>query len=104
MSISTKYIKARPVGKVRFTLEAGDSGGAEQVFLVGSFNGWSETANPMKRNNNGDFTLDLEFARGEEVAFRYLTGGGRWLNEKDADEFRYCEFAGADNSILKLDA
>lgn len=103
MPISTKYIKSRPVCKVRFTLEATDSGGAEQVFLVGSFNDWSESANPMKKNKDGDFSLEQEFARGEEVVFRYLTNDGRWLNEKEADEFRYCEYAGADNSIIRLD-
>jgi 1,4-alpha-glucan branching enzyme len=103
MPISTRYIKSRPVCKVRFTLEAGDSGNAEQVFLVGSFNDWSESANPMKKNKDGNFSLDLEFPRGGEVSFRYLTNDGRWFNEKEADEFRYCEFAGADNSILRLD-
>lgn len=103
MPVSTKYIKSRPVCKVRFTLEAADCDGADQAFLVGSFNDWSETAHPMKKSKSGDFTLEQEFARGEEVTFRYLTGDGRWLNEKDADEFRFCEFAGADNSIIRLD-
>jgi hypothetical protein len=56
----------------------------------------------MKRNKNGSFSLDVELPKGEEVSFRYLLGDGRWLNEKAAREFRYCAFADADNSILKL--
>jgi 1,4-alpha-glucan branching enzyme len=102
MPISITTFKSRPACKITFKLDAEDAAGATQAFLVGSFNNWSTTANPMKHNKNGSFTLDVEFQKGEEISFRYLLGDGRWVNEKAASEFRYCDFAGADNSILKL--
>jgi 1,4-alpha-glucan branching enzyme len=84
-------------------LDAEEAGSAKQVFLVGSFNDWNETSHPMKRDNkSGNFSLEVELPRGVEISFRYLLDDGRWINEKAASEFRYCNFAGADNSILKL--
>jgi 1,4-alpha-glucan branching enzyme len=103
MPISITNLKSRPtVCKVNFKLDAEDAGSARQVFLVGSFNNWNETSHPMKRNKTGNFSLDVELPRGGEISFRYLLDDGRWMNEKAASEFRYCDFAGADNSILKL--
>ncbi|MDR1241272.1 MAG: isoamylase early set domain-containing protein [Deltaproteobacteria bacterium] len=103
MPISITRLKSRPtVCKVSFKLDAQDAAGAEQAFLTGSFNNWDTASHPMKRNKNGSFSLDVELPKGEEVSFRYLLGDGRWLNEKAASEFRYCAFADADNSVLKL--
>jgi 1,4-alpha-glucan branching enzyme len=100
--ISITNLKSRPACKVTFKLDAEEADGAAQAFLVGSFNDWNTTTHPMKHNKNGSFSLDVELPKGEEVSFRYLLGDGRWVNEKAASEFRYCDFAGTDNSILKL--
>ena len=102
MPITVTYLKTRPVCKVRFKLEPDEASGAECAYIVGSFNNWDEASHPMKRNKNGSFSLEMELPKGADVSFRYLLGDGRWLNERQATEYRYCDFAGADNSVLKL--
>ncbi|MDR2893746.1 MAG: isoamylase early set domain-containing protein [Deltaproteobacteria bacterium] len=102
MPIKINRLKSRPTCKVRFKLDPEDVADAENVCIVGSFNEWDEKRHPMKKNKNGSFTLEIELPNGEEISFRYHVDNERWLNEKEASEYRYCEFACADNSILRL--
>ena len=102
MPITMSRLKSRPVCKVRFKIEAADAASAESAYVVGSFNGWCGHSHPMKKNKNGSFALELEFPCEQEISFRYLLSDGNWLNEKEATEYRYCEYAGTDNSILRL--
>lgn len=102
MAIKKTYLKSRPACKVRFKLSADDVSGAEQVFLAGDFNSWDSVQHPMIRHKDGSFSLELEFAPEQEVVFRYLLDNGQWINDREASEFRYCQFASADNSVLKL--
>lgn len=99
MSLTKKTLKSRPVCKVRFKVGAEEAGGSEQVYLVGSFNGWNERDLPMKRNKDGSFALELELAAGEKHYFRYLRSDGVWLNDSGADAYEPCEF-GTDNSVV----
>lgn len=102
MPITMSRLKSRPVCKVRFKIDAEDAMNVDEAYVVGSFNSWSPESHPMKKNKNGSFALELEFPCEQEISFRYLLGDGNWLNEKEATEYRYCEFACTDNSILKL--
>lgn len=102
MAISKSELKSRPVCKVRFKLDRDMVGEAESVHVVGSFNNWNESSHPMKKNKNGSFSLEIEFPKGGEEKFRYLLNTGAWMNDPDATSFEYCEFAGTENSVLKL--
>lgn len=101
MGITKKALKSRPVCKVRFKVEPDEVGGSENVFLVGSFNGWDEKAAPMKQNKDGSFSLEIDLPLGEKHSFRYLRSDGVWLNDAAADAYEKGEF-GADNCILNL--
>jgi 1,4-alpha-glucan branching enzyme len=53
---------------------------ADDVYVVGEFNDWSETANPMQREGD-EFIAQIELTRGRAYRFRYLLDGARWEND-----------------------
>ena len=78
---------------------------AEQVFLVGDFNGWSKTATPLTRSANGSaWTVSVPLPHGRhEFAFIATGAGGeRWsadpLTTPVEDEF------GTLSSVVSVDA
>lgn len=71
---------------------------AETAFLVGDFNDWSDTADPMELLKDGRFKLTLELDAGREYHFRYLIDG-QWHNEWEADKYVSNPFSG-DNSVV----
>ena len=85
MSITKNFLKTRASCKVRFHLSAEEASGAKGAFLVGDFNDW---------NTVSHLGLDCQF--------RYLTDGGRWINDSAADAYVPCAFAGAENSLVKV--
>ena len=52
---------------------------AEQVYLVGDFNGWSRTTMPMIRLPNGEWTHQAALHRGVHQ-FKYLADGDWFLD------------------------
>lgn len=65
--------------------------------VVGDFNGWDPLAHPMRKRSNGTRSVAVRFTPGEALRFRYLTEGGRWSFEPEAD------VAGQDNVIVLPD-
>lgn len=46
----------------------------EGVFLSGSFNSWSTTANPMTNTGNGIYTTTIEVEAGQTIAYKFVNG------------------------------
>jgi len=84
---------------VTFSLSKAAAAFASDVHLVGDFNGWDKTANPMKKQKNGTFAASLSLERGKDYQFRYLLDGERWQNDWKADRYLRNEF-GDDNSVV----
>ncbi len=102
MSIKKQYLKSRPVCKVTFRIseEMGNSNRAAHV--VGDFNDWSVTANPMRRLKSGSFSATIDLETGKTYRFRYLLDGCRWENEPEADRLEPTPFQDAHNSVVSL--
>ena len=98
MAISKQYLKSKPVCKVTFTVLAEE---AKEVTVVGCFNEWDTKANPLKKLKNGTFKGAVSLDADRSYEFRYLVDGA-FVNEAEADEQEWNDFAGAENSILKL--
>ncbi len=96
--ITKRFLKSGQV-KVTFELPEAIAAEAENVFLVGDFNEWSETATPMTRLKNGKFKLELKLESNREYAFRYLVNGDQWHNDWDADRYTANPYSG-DNSVV----
>lgn len=102
MSITKNFLKTRPACKVKFRVSPEEAQGAEEVFLVGDFNNWSDTSHPMKQMKDGSFNLEIELPLGQDCQFRYRTNNNVWLNDPDADAYVPCAYASAENSLVKV--
>ena len=77
--------------------------GVETLHLCGEFNGWSETANPMRREPDGSWSATLSLEGGKSYTFRYRDNSGEWHNDWTADAYVPNQF-GSENSVLDLAA
>jgi len=73
---------------------------AHRACVVGEFNDWSETANPMERDRDS-FLARIPLAPGRPYRFRYLLDGERWENDWAADAYVTNDFGG-DDSVIDL--
>jgi 1,4-alpha-glucan branching enzyme len=85
--------------KLLVTFELPNSIWADGICVVGEFNGWDRTANPMQQERDGLWRLTLELDTGRQYQFRYLLSGREWMNDTAADAYHPNEF-GSDNSIV----
>lgn len=99
MSLKKQFLKSKPVCKVSFRLDAADAAGATKVQLLGDFNNWDKTVEPMSALKSNDFTATLELEAGKEYQFRYFIDGAIWKNEAQADGFAANSF-GEENSVV----
>jgi hypothetical protein len=95
-----RYSKVKPLCKVTFVLPGIAAPAAANVCIVGDFNNWSITENPMKRLKCGDFTITLDLAPGREYQFRYLIDECRWENDWNADRYVASHYGDSENSVV----
>lgn len=100
--IRKKYLKTRKVCRVTFILPQAISGEADSVCVVGDFNDWNNTANPMKKTKGKGFTVTLELQQDREYQFRYLIDGARWENDPHADKYVKSPFEDSENSVVAI--
>ena len=95
-------ISTEPEGPdaVRATFRMRCGVGGHQVCLVGEFNDWSRTANPMTFDGSA-YVAELVIPAGRAYRFRYLVNGERWQIDWGADRFVSNGVGGCD-SILDL--
>ena len=96
MPIKKQFTKTKPVCKVTFSVIAKD---AQTVSVVGDFNAWDEPAGNLARQKNGTFKGVFDLPKDSSFEFRYLVDG-QYQNEPEADESRFNDFAGAENSVI----
>jgi 1,4-alpha-glucan branching enzyme len=111
VSLSTKKQKTEPLGikkeykesskicRATFTLPGKAAPKARKVTIVGDFNNWDKEATPLKKLENGDFTITLGLFPGKEYRFRYLIDGKKWENDWHADRYEMSPY-GAENSVV----
>lgn len=66
-----------------------------KAFVVGSFNNWDKTANPM-RNCKNNFSAKIKLAKGE-YQYKYYLSNDQWIN--DANDAKTSDGFGGENSI-----
>ncbi|MGD2013861.1 MAG: isoamylase early set domain-containing protein [Desulfobacterales bacterium] len=102
MAIKKNYLKTKPICKVTFKIPAEGGNAAKSANIVGEFNNWSFTANPMKKMRNGAFSTTLELEKGRGYQFRYLLDKNKWENEAEADKFVPSPYGDSENSVIIL--
>ncbi|GGW40045.1 isoamylase early set domain-containing protein [Arenibacter certesii] len=98
MAISKQYLKSKPVCKVTFSVEAKE---AKKVAVVGDFNNWDPKGSALKKLKNGTFKGTLNFPKDHSYEFKYLIDG-EFVNELEGDGLQWNDYAGAENSVLKV--
>jgi len=91
--------KGNKTCKVTFELPAEVN--AQTACLVGEFNDWNTESLPMKRGENGSFSVIVSLKPGQAYRFRYLLDGERWENDTAADAYVPNPY-GSDDSVVQL--
>lgn len=100
--IEKKYLKSKPECKVKFALPAEKVGDAKNVAVVGDFNNWDSTANPMKKQKSGVFASTLNLEIDTAYQFRYVLDGKEWMNDEMADAYVPSPISYDTNCVLSL--
>ncbi len=95
--LKKRYLKSRNTVQVTFYTAKALS--ADNVFLVGDFNDWDETATPMTALKDGRFKIMLELETECDYEFRYLVNGEEWHNDWEADRY-VPNIHGSDNCVV----
>lgn len=98
MAIKKQFIKTKPVCKVTFSVEAKE---ADEAAVVGDFNNWDPKEGALNKLKNGTFKGVFNIDKDAAYEFKYVIDGD-FVNETEADSFKWNEFAGAENSVLEV--
>lgn len=98
MSIKKQFVKSKPVCKVTFSIDAKE---ATSAAVVGDFNNWNPEEGALSKLKNGTFKGVFDLDKDATYEFKYLIDG-EYINETEADSFKWNEFAGAENSVLEV--
>jgi 1,4-alpha-glucan branching enzyme len=98
MSIKKQFIKTKLVCKVTFSIEAKE---AKLASVVGDFNNWNQEKGALSKLKNGTFKAAFDLDKDASYEFKYFVDGA-YINEPEADSFKWNEYAGSENSILTL--
>jgi 1,4-alpha-glucan branching enzyme len=71
--------------KVSFILPADDS--RLPASVVGEFNEWDSSADPLVRRSNGTFSAVVPLVADATYLFRYRSEDGTWFNDEGADGY-----------------
>jgi 1,4-alpha-glucan branching enzyme len=103
MAIAKQFLKSKPVCKVTFSLAADAVAEANNVALLGEFNGWDlATATTLKKQKDGSYKATVELESGKEYQFRYLLDGASWTNDGEADKYVPSGVSYDENSVVVL--
>lgn len=94
MPITKQYLKSKPECKITFCVPAKD---ASKVEVAGDFNEWK--LSQLKKYKNGNFKGQMNLPVDHEYQFKYLVDG-EWINESEADAYKWNDFAAGENSVL----
>ncbi len=102
MSVVKKYIDAKKVCRVRFTLPSDLGKSISRASVVGDFNNWDPIGNPMKMTKDGHFSLSIDLPIEKEYQFRYLLDGSKWVTDFEADGLSSIPWSDEQNSVVRL--
>ena len=91
-------VKKDKTVKVTFVI-AGDNARLP-ASVLGDFNEWDPAAHPMRKRNNGTYSVTLTLPMAEKFCFRYRSNDGFWFNEAEADGFETNDL-GSENCVLE---
>lgn len=101
MSIEKKFLKSKPLCKLKFRLDGEAFDGVQSIGLAGEFNNWSPDELFLKRAKDGSWSTTLDLEPHREYQFRYVIDGTEWINDPEADRY-VPNGIGTENSVIAL--
>ena len=98
--IKKEFLKTKKACRVTFRLPRSAAPDAKSVCIVGDFNKWDIHANPMEKQENGDYIAVFGLESGREYQFRYLIDESRWENDWNADKYVSSPYGDSENSVI----
>ncbi len=98
MSLEKKYLKSKPVCKVKFIAPEAIVKGAKTIALAGEFNDWQQRA--LKKQKSGQYAATLDLQVGAEYQYRFVVDGERWENDWTADKYVPNNLSFEENSVV----
>lgn len=96
--IHKTVVKTRKGKVARVTFSLPNSVWADNIYLVGDFNGWNNTSHPFTVGRDGSWSITVDLELNREYQFRYRRDG-EWMNEPQADGYAQNPY-GSDNFIV----
>ncbi|MFT5082769.1 MAG: 1,4-alpha-glucan branching enzyme [Lentisphaeria bacterium] len=100
MSTEKKYLKSKPLCKVKFIAPTELTTKAKSVALAGDFNEWDATETKLRKQKTGLFATTLDLEVGQEYQYRYVIDGVRWENDYIADKYVASNISTEENSVV----
>jgi 1,4-alpha-glucan branching enzyme len=75
---------------------------AHSVSVAGDFNGWSHVATPLKRNESGLWSTEIDVPRAGQLEYKFIINGHRWL-EDPSNGMKAPNNYGGLNSVLVIE-
>jgi 1,4-alpha-glucan branching enzyme len=100
ISIEKRFLKSKPVCKVRFELPAEIAKDAKKVSVVGNFNNWNPKETTLKKLKSGAFSGQVNLERDQKIIYRYLINESKWENDNAAEAYEPTGVSYEENSVL----
>jgi len=100
MSLEKKYLKSKPICKVKFIAPQAIVEGAKSITLAGEFNGWNPADTKLRKQKSGVYATTLDLEIGYEYQYRFVVDGDRWENDWSADKYVPNNHTADDNSVV----
>ena len=75
---------------------------AHSVSVAGDFNGWSESATPLKRNESGLWSTEIAVPRTGRLEYKFIINGQRWIEDPNNGMKAPNNYGGL-NSVLVIE-
>ncbi|HEU4506628.1 MAG TPA: S8 family serine peptidase [Pyrinomonadaceae bacterium] len=75
---------------------------ANSVSIAGDFNGWSQSATPLKRNGSGLWSTEITAPRTGRFEYKFIVNGQRWI-EDPSNGVKAPDNYGGLNSVIVLE-
>jgi len=100
MSLEKKYLKSKPLCKVKFVAPEPLVASANSIFLAGDFNDWNFQQTKLRKHKDGRLATTLDLQTGTEYQYRFVVNGEKWENDYAADKYVPSNVCSAENSVV----
>jgi predicted flap endonuclease-1-like 5' DNA nuclease len=101
MSTTKKLVKNNYKVKFELPKELVPSN-ATDVRVLGSFNDWTWEKGVSLKLTKDTYVAEVALPAGKVFEYRFLVDNYFWTNDNKADDYKHCNYAGTENSVLVL--